>query len=71
MIACVRRLGVIDGCDFSVNVFADLKPIIEFGFVGFLASTADVFDDVTGKEVKILVNNEVPNLDLSLLVMRR
>jgi hypothetical protein len=65
----VRRLGVSNGFDFSVNVGADFKPIIEFGFVGFVACSANVFDDVTRKEVKVLVNNEVPNLNLSLLVM--
>jgi hypothetical protein len=71
MIACVRRLGVSNGFDFSVNIGTDFEPVIEFGFVKFLASTADVFDDVTRKEVKALVNDEVPDLNFSLLVMRR
>ena len=66
----MRRLGVVlDGSDFSFNVGADFKPIIEFSFLGFLACSADVFDDVTRKEVKVLVNNEIPNLNLPLLVM--
>ena len=66
----MRRLGVVtDGLEFSFNVGADLEPVIEFSFLGFLASTADVFDDVTRQEVKVLVNNEVPNLNFSLLVM--
>jgi hypothetical protein len=71
MIACVRRLGVSNGFDFSVNVGTDFEPVIEFGFLRFVACSADVLDDVARKEVKVLVNNEVPNLNLSLLVMRR
>ena len=65
----MRRLGVTDGSDFSFNVGTDFEPVIEFSFLGFVASTADVFDDVTRQEVKVLVNNEVPNLNLTLLVM--
>jgi len=52
-----------------VDVGLCFKKIIEAGLVIFLACTADVLDDVPFEVAKLLINDEVPYLDGTLLVM--
>ena len=67
--ALVARLR--DCFDLSFNVGLYLKPVIQFGFVAFMTCAADVLDTVTRKIIKVLVNNEIPDLNLSPLVVTR
>ena len=59
------------GC--GVNEFLDvglgLEEVIDATLLWFGSGTTDVLDDVAFQESEVLVNNEVPDWDASLLVV--
>lgn len=59
------------GVDQFLDVGLSLQQIVDTILMRFVTSPADVFDDVAFQEPKVLVNNEVPNLNLAQLIMIR
>jgi len=58
----------------GVNEFLDvglsLEEIIDATLLWFGSGTAYVLDDVAFQESEVLINNEVPDWDTPLLIMR-
>lgn len=59
------------GVDQFLDVGLSLQQIVDAILLRFVTSPADVFDDVAFQEPKVLVDNEVPNLNLAQLIMIR
>lgn len=57
--------------DQFLDVGLSLEKIVDAILMRFVTSPADVFDDVAFQKPKVLVNNEVPNLNLAQLIMIR
>ena len=52
-----------------MDVSLSLQEVIKFRFVVLLTCSGDVLDDVTLKVTQLLINDEVPRLDGTLLVV--
>jgi hypothetical protein len=60
----------INGRDGFIEIGPSFQEVVKLRLMRFGTSTADIFDDATLQVIKLLICDEIPNLNASLLVMR-
>lgn len=59
------------GVDEFLDVGFGLEEVVDATLLWFGSCATDVLNDVAFQESEVLVNNEVPDLDASLLIVGR